>query len=168
MFRLPLCCSASHLPGSEIAFFKNGVCQGTAFTDLTAARYFPAASLYTLPSQTEGATVRFNFGPDFAFPLPDWGARPVPGALCDAPPVPKPRFIDEPEDRGDIFCNNSNKNHNDSNDHGGNGESRVEDTCEEGLGGEGAGLVVMSEVGLGGKSDENKGEGVGEDDKAGK
>ncbi|XP_047328224.1 protein TRAUCO-like isoform X2 [Impatiens glandulifera] len=33
------------VPGSEISFFKNGICQGTAFSELFGARYYPAASM---------------------------------------------------------------------------------------------------------------------------
>lgn len=32
------------------------------YRDITEGTYYPAASLYTLPEQTEGATVTFNFG----------------------------------------------------------------------------------------------------------
>ncbi|XP_031400090.1 protein TRAUCO-like [Punica granatum] len=39
------------VPGSEISFFKNGLCQGVAFKDLYGGRYYPAASMYTLPNQ---------------------------------------------------------------------------------------------------------------------
>lgn len=73
--------------GSEVVFYKNGVCQGTAFQNVVAEQYYPAVSLYTLPEQTEGATVTFNFGPDFEFlPTQDaWGEdsggqRRAPGA----------------------------------------------------------------------------------------
>jgi len=34
---------------------------------------FPAASLFTEPTQAEPAAVLFNFGPDFQFPPPDFG-----------------------------------------------------------------------------------------------
>ncbi|BDA44791.1 Set1/Ash2 histone methyltransferase complex subunit ASH2 [Coccomyxa sp. Obi] len=61
---------AKSLAGSVVAFTKNGEFQGVAFRDITEGTYYPAASLYTLPEQTEGATVTFNFGPDFAFPPP--------------------------------------------------------------------------------------------------
>ena len=30
--------------------------------DLVEGAYYPCASIYTLPEQTEGATVTFNFG----------------------------------------------------------------------------------------------------------
>jgi Set1/Ash2 histone methyltransferase complex subunit ASH2 len=58
------------LPGSVLAFTRNGVLQGVAIRDLLEGTYFPTASLYTLPQQKEGATVTFNFGPDFKFPPP--------------------------------------------------------------------------------------------------
>ncbi|KAF5297236.1 hypothetical protein FQR65_LT19730 [Abscondita terminalis] len=55
------------LEGSKIVFFKNGICQGVAFTDIYAGRYYPAISIY------KGATVVVNFGPNFKhFPsVPD-------------------------------------------------------------------------------------------------
>jgi len=56
--------------GSHIAFFKNGEPQGTAFEDVWAEVYYPAASLF------RAAAVTFNFGPTFAFP-PGCDARPV-------------------------------------------------------------------------------------------
>ena len=31
--------------------------------DVLEGTYYPCASIYTLPEQTEGATVTFNFGP---------------------------------------------------------------------------------------------------------
>jgi len=58
--------------GSSISYFKNGISQGVAFSDVWAEVYYPAVSLY------KAATVTCNFGPDFAFPpqgLPD--ARPM-------------------------------------------------------------------------------------------
>lgn len=70
--------------GSEISFFKNGVCQGVAFKDLYGGRYYPAASMYTLPNEPN-CTVRFNFGPDFEFFLEDFDGRPVPRPMVEAP-----------------------------------------------------------------------------------
>jgi Set1/Ash2 histone methyltransferase complex subunit ASH2 len=58
--------------GSAISFFKNGIPQGVAFSDVYAEVYYPAVSLF------KAATVMCNFGPDFAFPpqgIPD--ARPM-------------------------------------------------------------------------------------------
>lgn len=66
------------LQGAVVAFARNGLYQGAAFSDIPDGTYYPAASLFTLPSQTQGATVTFNFGPDFAFPPPEVGA----GADC--------------------------------------------------------------------------------------
>ncbi|KAK1413581.1 hypothetical protein QVD17_35357 [Tagetes erecta] len=72
------------VPGSEICFFKNGVCQGSAFKDLPGGRYYPAASMYTLPDQSN-CVVKFNFGPDFeAFPQ-DFGQRPIPKPMVQVP-----------------------------------------------------------------------------------
>ncbi|EIE21563.1 hypothetical protein COCSUDRAFT_48164 [Coccomyxa subellipsoidea C-169] len=62
---------AKRLAGSLVGFTKNGEFQGAAYRDIFEGTYYPAASLYTLPEQTEGATVTFNFGPDFAFPAPE-------------------------------------------------------------------------------------------------
>lgn len=53
------------LSGSKIIFFKNGVSQGVAFTDIFKGTYFPAIALYM------GASVSVNFGPDFKYPLPE-------------------------------------------------------------------------------------------------
>ncbi|BES94398.1 SPRY [Nesidiocoris tenuis] len=52
------------LPGSKMVFFKNGVCQGDAFTDIYAGSYFPAISLH------KNATVTINYGPRFKHPPP--------------------------------------------------------------------------------------------------
>ncbi|KAI3461127.1 hypothetical protein Pfo_017790 [Paulownia fortunei] len=72
------------LPGSEISFFKNGICQGVAFRDLYGGHYYPAASMYTLPNQPN-CVVKFNFGPDFeTFPV-DFGGRPVPRPMIEVP-----------------------------------------------------------------------------------
>ncbi|KAL8260122.1 hypothetical protein R6Q59_028075 [Mikania micrantha] len=72
------------VPGSEICFFRNGICQGSAFKDLHGGRYYPAASMYTLPHQSN-CVVKFNFGPDFeAFPE-DFGQRPIPKPMVEVP-----------------------------------------------------------------------------------
>ncbi|KAI3449991.1 hypothetical protein Pfo_006656 [Paulownia fortunei] len=70
--------------GSEISFFKNGICQGVAFTDLYGGRYYPAASMYTLPNQPT-CVVKFNFGPDFERFPEDFGERPVPRPMIEVP-----------------------------------------------------------------------------------
>ena len=49
----------------------NGEPQGTAFEDIWAEVYYPAASLF------KAASVTFNFGPTFDFPPADCDARPV-------------------------------------------------------------------------------------------
>ena len=49
--------------GSEIIFFKNGISQGVAFTDIEEGNYYPAVSLFM------GAQCDLNFGPDFKFPI---------------------------------------------------------------------------------------------------
>ncbi|CAN6459827.1 unnamed protein product [Victoria cruziana] len=72
------------IPGSRISFFRNGVCQGVAFTDMNGGRYYPAASMYTLPNQPN-CVVRFNFGPDFERFPQDFGECPFPSPMIDAP-----------------------------------------------------------------------------------
>ncbi|XP_028114262.1 protein TRAUCO-like [Camellia sinensis] len=72
------------VPGSEISFFKNGICQGVAFQDLYGGRYYPAASMYTLPNQPN-CVVKFNFGPDFEFFPEDFGDRAVPRPMIEVP-----------------------------------------------------------------------------------
>ncbi|KAJ3181004.1 Set1/Ash2 histone methyltransferase complex subunit ASH2 [Geranomyces variabilis] len=57
--------------GSEIRFWKNGEFLGVAFRDLPRGKYHPAISLY------RGASVTLNFGPEFRFPLPAGGYRPL-------------------------------------------------------------------------------------------
>ena len=58
------------LDGSEIIFYKNGVSQGVAFSNIYEGRYFAAGSLYG------GGNVRFNFGPKFKYPPKDKEFRP--------------------------------------------------------------------------------------------
>ena len=70
--------------GSEISFFKNGVCQGVAFTDLNGGRYYPAASMYTQPNQPN-CVVKFNFGPDFEFFPEDFQGRRLPQPMVEVP-----------------------------------------------------------------------------------
>lgn len=72
------------IPGSEISFFKNGKCQGVAFKDLYGGRYYPVASMYTLPNQPN-CTVRFNFGPDFESFPEDFGGRSLPKPMIEVP-----------------------------------------------------------------------------------
>ncbi|ESQ30338.1 hypothetical protein EUTSA_v10011431mg [Eutrema salsugineum] len=72
------------VPGSEISFFKNGVCQGVAFKDLFGGRYYPAASMYTLPDQSN-CVVKFNFGPDFEYYPEDFGGRATPRPMWEVP-----------------------------------------------------------------------------------
>ncbi|XP_030458563.2 protein TRAUCO-like [Syzygium oleosum] len=72
------------VPGSEISFFKNGVCQGVAFKDLYGGRYYPAASMYTLPNQPN-CLVRFNFGPELECFPDDFEGRPLPRLMVEVP-----------------------------------------------------------------------------------
>nr|CAB3490893.1 unnamed protein product [Digitaria exilis] len=70
--------------GSEICYFKNGVCQGRAFKDIPGGRYYPAASMYTLPKEAN-CVVKFNFGPDFEFFPQDFGGLPIPQPISEVP-----------------------------------------------------------------------------------
>ncbi|KAG2492185.1 hypothetical protein HYH03_009433 [Edaphochlamys debaryana] len=71
------------LRGAVIAFSVNGVDQGVAFRDFNEGTYYPAVSLYTMPEQTEGATVNLNFGPSFRFPPPQPEGCPAAGPVSD-------------------------------------------------------------------------------------
>lgn len=53
------------LKGSKIVFYKNGENIGTAFEDIYAGIYYPAASFY------KNVNVTFNFGPNFKYPPKD-------------------------------------------------------------------------------------------------
>lgn len=69
------------LVGSRISFYKNGVSQGVAFTDMPRDTYYPAASLYM------GATCQFNFGPVWWCPPADLAQKArIPGKLWSFPP----------------------------------------------------------------------------------
>ncbi|KAL5206166.1 hypothetical protein ABZP36_034375 [Zizania latifolia] len=85
--------------GSEICYFKNGVCQGTAFLGIPGGRYYPAASMYTLPDEAN-CQVRFNFEPDFEFFPQDFGGRPVPRPMGDVPYQPLELAIEGPAENG--------------------------------------------------------------------
>eukprot|EP01026_Neomeris_dumetosa_P067491 TRINITY_DN6583_c0_g1_i3.p1 TRINITY_DN6583_c0_g1~~TRINITY_DN6583_c0_g1_i3.p1 ORF type:complete len:381 (-),score=58.62 TRINITY_DN6583_c0_g1_i3:332-1474(-) len=56
------------LPESFVAFYKNGEYQGKAFTDIFEGTYYAAVSMFTMPEQVEGASLRINVGPEFKFP----------------------------------------------------------------------------------------------------
>lgn len=49
------------LEGSKLLFFKNGVCQGVAFSNIYGGPYYPALSMH------KNSTVSVNFGPNFKF-----------------------------------------------------------------------------------------------------
>ncbi|GJN28334.1 hypothetical protein PR202_gb16444 [Eleusine coracana subsp. coracana] len=72
------------VPGSKICYFKNGICQGIAFQDIPGGRYYPAASMYTLPSEPN-CVVEFNFGPDFEYFPQDFCGLPIPQPMSEVP-----------------------------------------------------------------------------------
>ncbi|XP_046657313.1 set1/Ash2 histone methyltransferase complex subunit ASH2-like [Daphnia pulicaria] len=57
------------LKGAKIDFYKNGIHQGTGFSDIYAGGYFPAISLF------KNVTVSVNFGPNFKFAPKDVAFR---------------------------------------------------------------------------------------------
>lgn len=59
------------VPGSQVKFYKNGVCQGVAWQEIYDGAYYPAVSLY------KNATVTINFGPDFKYPPTDEDFQPM-------------------------------------------------------------------------------------------
>ncbi len=54
--------SLTPLSGSKIVFFKNGECQGEAFTNVYDGQYYPTVSLY------KSCILSLNFGPEFKYP----------------------------------------------------------------------------------------------------
>ncbi len=86
------------LAGSCIAFTVNGVSQGKAYVDILEGTYYPSVSIFTLPEQSEGATVKANFGPSFAFPPPSIENVPPaqPVCLLAAKPVVQAAAADQP------------------------------------------------------------------------
>lgn len=60
-----------NLPKSKIIFYKNGVSQGVAYTDIFGGAYFPTLSLF------KSSTASVNFGPNFKYPPNDFTYRPV-------------------------------------------------------------------------------------------
>lgn len=61
------------LPGSKILFFKNGKCEGLAYSDIYGGLYYPAIALH------KSVTVSLNFGPKFKHQpvLSDYNCRPM-------------------------------------------------------------------------------------------
>jgi Set1/Ash2 histone methyltransferase complex subunit ASH2 len=86
--------TASSLPGSFIAFTKNGKFQGVAYTEIYEGTYYPTISLYTKPTQAHPASVTANFG------------TPGSGGTCSTLATIKGRnsrpLTPVPEERGDI------------------------------------------------------------------
>ncbi|CAM8886473.1 unnamed protein product [Rhodiola kirilowii] len=70
------------VPGSCISFFKNGICQGIAYKNISGGLYYPAASMYTLPNQ-QNCAVKFNFGPDFECFPSNFGECTVPKPIVE-------------------------------------------------------------------------------------
>lgn len=54
--------SLKPLKNSKILFFKNGECQGEAFTNIYGGSYYPTISIH------KNATVNVNFGPKLKYP----------------------------------------------------------------------------------------------------
>lgn len=80
------------MPDSFVGFTKNGVWQGAAYRGLSEGTYYPAVSIFTLPTQEEKATVAVNFGPSFKYAVPDAEGCPAATAvstLAGEPPKPQ-------------------------------------------------------------------------------
>ncbi|GAB4821654.1 hypothetical protein N2152v2_008700 [Parachlorella kessleri] len=74
------------LPGSWVAFTRNGKLQGKAFEPIKEGTYYPAISLYTDAAKEpfETARVRCNFGETaFAHPPPQLEGVPAAKPLCE-------------------------------------------------------------------------------------
>lgn len=68
-----------------VGFVKNGVLQGDAFRIKERGAFYPSVSLYTQGSgDSEPAKVGFNFGPEFLFPVSDFGEWERPRPMCEA------------------------------------------------------------------------------------
>jgi len=61
----------ARLDTSEIRFFKNGIDQGVAFSNIYEGKYYAAGSLYG------GGHIKFNFGPNFKFPPKEYEYTPM-------------------------------------------------------------------------------------------
>ena len=85
--------------GSVIAFSRNGESQGVAFRDLLRGTYYAAASVYTLPEQSEGASIQLNAGPDFRHKMLQPDGCPEPRALCELRDDERERIRIETEHR---------------------------------------------------------------------
>ena len=70
--------SLKPLQGSKIIFYRNGVCEGVAFTNIYCGSYYPAISLY------KNTTVSVNFGPEFKHPPSNIDYSPVSQRAHDA------------------------------------------------------------------------------------
>ncbi|KAK9826245.1 hypothetical protein WJX74_002181 [Apatococcus lobatus] len=92
---------AEPLINSCIAFSLNGKPQGIAYRDIPEGTYCPAASIFTHPDQTAGATLTFNFGPDFAYAPPQLQdiaeARPVSDLASEKLPAPSANDSPQPD-----------------------------------------------------------------------
>ena len=78
------------MPGSLVAFTRNGRHLGVAFRDLNSGEYLPAGSLFTDPAaQEEPAELKFNFGAGGRLLLPP--GRDLCAPRRPAPDSPAPR-----------------------------------------------------------------------------
>uniref|UniRef100_M8AXY0 Uncharacterized protein n=1 Tax=Aegilops tauschii TaxID=37682 RepID=M8AXY0_AEGTA len=65
-------------------FHAQGLKDEKKTPDPVPGRYYPAASMYSLPDEPN-CEVRFNFGPDFTFFPEDFAGRPVPRPMSEVP-----------------------------------------------------------------------------------
>ena len=76
--------AAEPLEGSILGFAVNGCWRGPAFKNILEGTYYAAGSLFTAPNPKAPASLRFNFGPNFKFPLKLEEGFPVPKPFCEA------------------------------------------------------------------------------------
>ena len=74
----------SPVEGGVVGFSVDGAPWGAAFHPILEGTYYPAISLFTPPDLVGGASVRVNFGPEFAFePVPPRDGLPRPRPACE-------------------------------------------------------------------------------------
>jgi hypothetical protein len=76
--------------------------QGIAFHDLPEGTYYATASLFTKPKPDTPATLSFNFGPAFKYPMHEVAGLPQPRPFCE---VERPKL--PPAEDGAVTVSNT-------------------------------------------------------------
>ena len=76
------------LEGSEVVYYKNGVCQGVAFRHVLKGNYYSAISLYM------GAMAFVNFGTNLKYPVNEYNGHSV-TFMSDLDTLAAPLMINE-------------------------------------------------------------------------